>query len=101
MRTAKVNEQGIVEQCIVGEAEWASRNLGGMWVNTEKKVGIGWTYDFTYGFRPPQPYPSWTWENDKWNAPVPYPEVSEENPAYYVWNEDTLTWDEFVVHNDS
>jgi hypothetical protein len=24
--------------------------------------------------RPTQPYPSWTWDSEKWNAPTPYPD---------------------------
>lgn len=38
--------------------------------------------------RPPQPYPSWTWEDKKWNPPTPLPDT--EN--LYNWNEETLSW---------
>ena len=60
MRAAKVSKEGIVEQCIVGNAEWASSRLGGTWIDTEIKVGRGWTYSEEHGFRPPQPYASWS-----------------------------------------
>jgi hypothetical protein len=34
---------GVVVQVIVGEPEWASERLGGVWVGSEVKVGVGWT----------------------------------------------------------
>lgn len=42
--------------------------------------------------RPPQPYPSWTWDTvDKvWIAPVPYPDDDKD----YYWDEPTLAWKE-------
>lgn len=36
---------GIVAQVIVGNAEWATNHLGGQWVNSDHKVGIGWIWD--------------------------------------------------------
>lgn len=39
--------------------------------------------------RPEQPYPSWTWSNGQWNAPVSYP----EGEGLYDWNEDNLNWE--------
>lgn len=38
--------------------------------------------------RPPQPYPSWIWENGAWTAPVLYPDDGD----YYVWDEDAGDW---------
>jgi hypothetical protein len=38
--------------------------------------------------KPPQPFPSWTWENDMWNPPVERP----DNAIAYSWDEDTLAW---------
>jgi hypothetical protein len=37
---------------------------------------------------PKQPYDSWTWNGEKWNAPVPYPDDAGD----YEWNEDDQTW---------
>ena len=39
--------------------------------------------------RPEQPYPSWTWSNSQWNAPVAYP----EGEGLYDWNETNLNWE--------
>ena len=38
--------------------------------------------------RPPQPYPSWTWNGTAWEAPVAYPDDGGE----YVWDEDAGEW---------
>ena len=38
---AKV-EDGTVVQVIVGTPEWASGRLGGEWVGSGVKVGVGW-----------------------------------------------------------
>jgi hypothetical protein len=45
------------------------------------------TFEFTTP-RPPQPYPSWTWNGETWEAPVPYPEGEE----FYVWDEENQEW---------
>lgn len=55
-------------------------------------AGIGYTYDETRdAFIPPQPYPSWTLneESCRWESPVAYPTDGE----MYTWNEETQTWD--------
>jgi hypothetical protein len=41
------------------------------------------------GFRPPQPFPSWTW-NGIWDAPRPYPADAGNVP--HRWSEDVLNW---------
>lgn len=55
-------------------------------------AGIGFTYDSVRdAFIPPQPFTSWTLNNDTcwWEPPTPYPS-DEENQ--YRWDEDTLSW---------
>ena len=55
-------------------------------------AGIGYTYDADRdAFIPPQPYASWTVNDDTclWEAPVAYPDDGE----VYAWNEDTGSWD--------
>jgi hypothetical protein len=37
---------------------------------------------------PTQPYPSWTWDGENWNAPVEYP----DDGGNYEWSEDEQTW---------
>jgi hypothetical protein len=33
---------GTVSEIIVGDAEWATSRLGGVWLDSEVLVGIGW-----------------------------------------------------------
>lgn len=87
MRAAEIIE-GKVGRVIVGDPTWAADTLGGVWVGTESKVGIGWTHDDVDGFRPPQPYPSWTWLDGAWTAPVAYP----DGEGWYSWDEDEQAW---------
>ena len=83
MYAAKI-DNGTVTQVIVGTPEWAADRLGGEWVGSDVKVGIGWEQS-DHGLRPPAPFPSWTW-NDGWHPPVPAP----DHPA--EWDEDAQTW---------
>jgi hypothetical protein len=55
-------------------------------------AGVGYTYNQTRdAFISPQPYPSWTLNDDtcRWEAPVVRPDDGEQ----YRWNEDTTSWD--------
>jgi len=55
-------------------------------------AGIGFTYDNTRdAFIPPQPYASWTLNEDSclWECPVAYPTDGQ----MYEWNEDAQSWD--------
>jgi hypothetical protein len=51
--------------------------------------------------KPPQPYPSWTWGDGKWNSPVPRPETAID-PTHSIdiplqWNETAQAWEEFPI----
>jgi hypothetical protein len=35
-------EDGVVAQVIVGDPVWAAERLGGVWVGSDVKVGVGW-----------------------------------------------------------
>jgi hypothetical protein len=58
----------------------------------DMQPGMGWTWTKKDGYRPPQPYPSWTWDKDvsAWVAPVPVPDVECENG--WQWNEEDQEW---------
>jgi hypothetical protein len=59
-------------------------------------AGIGFTWDEARdAFIPPKPYPSWTLVEStcQWEAPVPRP----DDGKFYIWNEDLLNWEEFVL----
>ena len=54
-------------------------------------AGIGYSYDpVEDAFIPPQPYPSWVFNQQtfRWDPPVPYP----ADGAAYVWDETTTSW---------
>jgi hypothetical protein len=58
-------------------------------------AGIGYTYDSSKdAFIAPQPYPSWTLNDDTcmWEAPVTYPDDDKN----YNWDEDTTAWVEIT-----
>ena len=114
---AKINNDNIVEQVIVvnndvilDENNIESEQIGidfcksilgenTNWIQTsyngnfrKNYAGIGYTYDVQGdGFYAPQPFDSWTLNQDTfiWEAPVEYPD--DEN--IYNWNEETLSWD--------
>jgi hypothetical protein len=103
---AKV-ENGIVTQVIVADGvDWCEQNLGGEWIQTsyntvggvhskgkfaihKNYAGIGYTFD-GIGFAPPQPFASWTLNNDSylWEAPIAMPIDGKK----YVWDEENLMW---------
>jgi len=74
----------------------------GQWLETKidgsirkNYAGIGFSYDATRdAFIPPQPYPSWTLDEDTclWEAPVAYP----DDGNMYQWNETDQQWDEIT-----
>jgi hypothetical protein len=108
---AKVNN-GLVEQVIVAEAEFFDTFVDsspGQWIQTsynthggvhandetplrKNYAGVGMIYDAERdAFYAPQPYPSWTLNDDSciWEAPTAYPTDGER----YVWNESNTSWD--------
>jgi len=77
------------------------------WVQTFKDrsqrkhyASKGYTYDEDRdAFLPPQPYPSWTLNEDtcSWEPPVANPLRTHtplfDSGAYYIWNEKTGSWE--------
>ena len=96
-------KDGIVVECIVADQDFIDSYIdtsAGTWLETREDgsirknyAGIGFSYDSTRdAFIPPQPYPSWTLEEDTclWEAPVAYP----DDGKMYTWNETDQQWDE-------
>lgn len=103
---------GVVENVIVADsAEWCKTYLGGDWVQTsynthagahtlggtplhKNYAGIGYLFD-GIGFYSPNPYPSWTLNQDTylWEAPSPMP----LDGKFYSWNEAELAWQELSI----
>ena len=105
---AKV-ENGIVTQVIVAEQDVIDSGIfGNGWVQTsyntyggvhangntplrKNYAGVGYTYDSQRdAFIPPQPFPSWTINEQTclWSAPVPMP----TDGKMYLWDEATTSW---------
>ena len=102
---AKV-ENGIVTEVIVAEHDFINSGLVGdsfLWIQTsynstfrKNYAGVGYTYDSTRdAFISPQPYNSWTLNEDtcQFEAPVPYPTDDKR----YTWDEATTNWLENIV----
>ena len=121
---AKVSN-GIVTRVIVAEADFFNNFVDdspGQWIQTsyntiggvhykpntnepsedqskalrKNYAGIGYTYDATRdAFIPPQPFNSWTLNEDTclWDSPVPYP----EDGKLYKWNEEIVNWEEVII----
>ena len=59
-------------------------------------AGVGYRYDAERdAFIPPQPFPSWTLDEDTclWNAPTAKP----DDGKLYRWDEATLAWVEVTI----
>jgi len=103
---------GVVDQVIVAEADFFDTFVDsspGSWIQTsyntregkhllggtplrKNYAGVGYIYDTQRdAFYCPQPYPSWTLDNDTciWEPPVAYPDDTND----YTWNETTKKWE--------
>jgi hypothetical protein len=109
-------ENGTVTQVNVIDEDYFAENretrYTGQWVQTsyntqggvhllggtplrKNYAGIGYVYDEVRdAFYAPQPYPSWTLNEDTcwWESPVPYPTDDKR----YTWNEDNQNWEEVI-----
>ena len=108
---AKVTD-GIVTKVIVAEADFFNNFVDdspGTWIQTSYNThggvhalggtplrknfaGVGFTYDANKdAFISPQPYASWTLNDDTclWDCPLPYPTDGKR----YIWNEATYQAD--------
>ena len=105
---------GKVTQVIVAEPEFFDTFVDsspGQWLQTSYRThggqhpenrplrknyaGVGYSYDAVKdAFIPPQPFASWTLDDDTclWNAPVAMP--TDGKP--YAWDEATTSWKEVV-----
>ena len=85
-----VAEQDFINSGAVGDSfNWVQTSYSGSF--RKNYAGIGYAYDATRdAFIPPQPYPSWTLNEDtcQWDSPVPYP----TDDLMYSWDEETLAW---------
>ena len=115
---AKV-EDGVVTDVIAADQDYIDNHTDGTWVQTsyntrggkhydpetrkedsgtplrKNYAGIDMIYDSVRdAFYAPQPYPSWTLDEDTcfWEAPVAYPDDDKR----YNWDEDNTAWVEIT-----
>ena len=62
-------------------------------------AGIGYKYDSNADvFVMPQPYPSWTLDNNfDWQPPIPFPNTDRVEGVFYSWNEEIGNWVEALA----
>jgi hypothetical protein len=79
-------------------------NMQAVEIQPHHKIhGVGLIYDGTE-FKPPQPYPSWIWDEEKltWRPPVLHPDVwpymtgNSSSAGKYIWNEQNRSWDSIL-----
>ena len=78
---------------LFGDSNWKQTSYNG--TMRKNYAGIGYTYDPDRdAFIPPQPYASWTLEEQtcQWDAPVPMP-IDDKR---YAWDEQTFQWVEVI-----
>lgn len=104
---AEIDENNKVVRVTVGDNndpngdegyQWLLDNLGGRWIKTsynnnirKRFAGVGYTYDEVRDvFIAPQPFPSWTLndETTEWEPPVPMP-IGE---VPHWWDEENQQW---------
>lgn len=94
-RIGVIRENGVVVNVILWADHTAAQLVAdgitdfGEVTDLPIRPGIGWLYDEEHGYRIPSPYPSWVWQNDQWEPPVPMP----TDEGRYEWNEETQGWD--------
>lgn len=75
------------------DTKWKQTSYNGSF--RKNYAGIGYTFDKDRNaFIPPKSYNSWVLNETTclWEAPVAYPTDNK----VYVWNEDTISWQEIV-----
>ena len=113
---AQIDDNNIVTQVIVAEQDFINSGAVGdpsKWIQTsyntyggqhknggtplrKNYAGIGYSYDSVRdAFYTPKPFNSWSLNEETclWEAPTPYP----TDGKLYLWNEDTLSWDEVAI----
>ena len=86
-------ENNIVTNTVVADADFVATQTDKQYVLCTRG-GIGWTYDADDDvFVAPQPYPSWTLdENHDWQPPTPMPDDGKQ----YAWFEPNRQWIELI-----
>ena len=96
----KVIRVVVIKDSVPDGATFLIDLLGGSWVassrkNRKRMAGIGSIYyPEEDGFKPPTPFPSWSWEKEAWRWEPPTPRPASNDP--YGWNEESLSWEKVI-----
>lgn len=100
---SEIDQDGIVKRTLVVSdsvedgARFVTNIHGGLWVESTKTAGklmagVGYKYlPYQQGFQAPQPYASWSFNEDEWQWEAPVPMPADGKP--YIWNEDNGSWE--------
>lgn len=97
MKTFLLYDSETIINAIIAETEEDAKNAVGNNIfeyDENNHIWIGWKlYDGEW--RPEQPYPSWTWNNDskEWICPKPMPQNT--NSYEWKWNEENKEWEQY------
>lgn len=96
MATYAVIENGVVINTVVADtkeiAELVTKKEC-LLIEDENTLGRFFYWDDTHKkYIPPSPLPSWVYDGNNWNPPIPMP---EKEGKYYTWDEPTVSWLEF------
>lgn len=100
---AKIDNNNVVTEVIVSELSFIHTGAVGdsfLWVQCSYNKNFkgnypaaGYTYDKQRDvFIPPQPYESWTLNEDDWKWEPPTPRPAGHHPGKYSWDESSQTW---------
>lgn len=90
---AVINGENVVNTIVADSKAIAEEVTGLTCIEyTVERAESGGTY--TNGiFISRKPFASWILDaNNSWQAPVPYPEVSEGDAFTYIWDESDISW---------
>jgi len=107
---AELDDNNIVLRVVVVDDEHEADGVawcenfykGGTWLQTsitgsirKNYAGIGDTYDAELdAFYGAQPYPSWSLDEEaRWQPPTPCPDGTIHTDHFYLWDEDSETWE--------
>lgn len=84
MKNLAIIQDGVVINILLADDDFTIENS--VEYLDSNPAYIGGTYDGKY-FYPPKPYPSWTADKGKWNAPIARPEGDD-----LIWSEEAGNW---------
>lgn len=84
-----IYDNDVITNVIIADTQQIAESVSGMSAVEviNGRPNLGWVLT-SNGWRLPQPYPSWSWDDEEgvWNPPVPRPD------GIYEWDEEKQEW---------